>query len=127
MEPIGTVVLVGADYEWPHQLDDDLRGSGFAPTHADSVHHVALLALHTDVRAIVVDARTLSFGDIVTLHRLRAQAPRVELVVVGIGATSEALKHALDTDATAFVARSGLPALLIDVLRSPRQGARHAE
>jgi len=126
MQPIDTVVIVGADRDWPDHLDEDLRGSGFAPTHAASVHHLALLATHSDVRAIVVDARSLSFGDIVTLHRLRAQAPRVGLVVVGICATSDAMKNALDTDATAFVARSQLPALLIDVLRSRLPEARHA-
>ncbi len=127
MDRIDTVVIIGADSEWPSRLDDDLRGSGFAPTHADSVHHVALLARHSDVRAIVVDARSLSFGDIVTLHRLRAQAPAVELVVVGVCSTSEAMKNALDTDATVFVARNQLPALLIDALRSPRHQAKHAE
>jgi DNA-binding NtrC family response regulator len=126
MDAIDTVVLVGSDIEWPSRLDDELRRAGWAPTHAESVHHLALLARHRDVRAIVVDARTLSFGDIVTLHRLREQVPAVDLVVVGVGATSEAMKNALDTDATAFVARSQLPALLIDVLRSPRHEAPHA-
>jgi DNA-binding NarL/FixJ family response regulator len=120
MEAIDTVVLIGAESDWPNHLDDDLRGSGFAPTHAESVHSVSLLARHQEVRAIVVDARALTFGDVVTLHRVRAQTPRVALVVVGIGAATQAMHDAIDADATAYVARGQMPAQLIEVLRSPR-------
>jgi DNA-binding NtrC family response regulator len=121
-----TLVLVGPGREWPDGLDEDLRRSGFSTTHADTVRQVELLALHRDVRAIVVDARTLDFADAAILHRLRAHAPHVEVVVVGIAAVSESLRHALDHEATAFMARSELPARLVSVLRSHRPARSHA-
>jgi DNA-binding NarL/FixJ family response regulator len=127
MEPSAdTVVLTGVESIWPDHLDEQLRASGFVPMHVDSVHHVALLALHHNVRALVADARSLSFGDVVVLRRLRTQAPAIPLIVVGTGSTWQALKEALDSGATAFVPRGQLPGVLVETLRSIRHEVPHA-
>ena len=127
MEPIAdTVVLTGVENIWPDHLDEQLRSSGFVPMHVDSVHHVALLALHHNVCAVVAEARSLSFGDVVVLRRLRAQAPAIPLIVVGTGSTWQALKDALDSGATAFVPRGQLPGVLVETLRSIRHEIPHA-
>jgi hypothetical protein len=116
MIAVETVILIGATSAWPDHLDEDLRRSGFAPTHADCVQHVGLLARHDDIRAIVVHARTLDFGDIVRLHRLRSNLPRLGLIVVGVGETTKAMHDALDADATSYVSRGLLSSQLIEVL-----------
>lgn len=121
-----TVVLTGVENLWPDHLDEQLRSSGFAPMHVESVHHVALLAQHSDVCALVADARSLSFGDIVVLRRLRAQAPAIPLIIVGTGAAWQAINDALDTGATTFVPRGQLPGVLIEALRSARRDVTHA-
>jgi DNA-binding NarL/FixJ family response regulator len=118
MQSNATVVLVGAEPEWPDGLGDALRSSGFAPVHTPLSHHLELLALSGGVRAVVVDARHLSFGDIVSLRRLRGTTPEVALIVVGSSAVPQSMKDAFESDATCFVSRSQLPALLLDALQA---------
>ena len=122
-----TVVLAGAERVWPDRLDEQLLSSGFFPVHVDSVHHVALLALHINVCAVVADGRSLSLGDVVTLRRLRQQAPAIPLIVVGTGSAWHAIMEALEAGAATFIPRGQLPGVLIETLRSTRRGASLAE
>ena len=121
------VVLVGHESDWPTGLVEALRGAGFSPRFAAPIPHVAALVQAAPVRAIVVNARAVSFGDLVVLRHLRAREPSVALIVVGSSSVSPAMNGALATDATAFVPRSQLPALLIEALHTPSSGGRDAD
>lgn len=112
------VLLGGEPSDWPGGLAEKLTAAGFHADFVGSVPHMSLPVLSGEACAIVVDARTLSFGDLVTLRQLRGKAPALALVVVGSSAASQAMKDALDTDATAFVPRSQIEALIVPALRT---------
>jgi hypothetical protein len=108
----GTVIVLGAREDWPTALDEILARMGCKAEYVPTAHAAALAAA-TGVRAVLVEGRTISFGDVVVLRRLRRETPAVALIVVGPGsAASQEMKEALDSDATAFVPRSQLEALL---------------
>jgi DNA-binding NarL/FixJ family response regulator len=112
-------VVIGTEEHWPDGTCDMLRAKGLTPVFLPSAHGVGVAASTMDLRVIIVDARTLSFGDILALRTFRAHAPRVALVVVGgSSAPTQEMKEALDAEATAFVPRSQLRAILPVVLDS---------
>jgi DNA-binding response OmpR family regulator len=99
----GSVLLVGNEREWPSELKATLDRDGYA---ADSVADLSLvpsLLAKGRVRALFALARPLGASELLVWRRLREASPRTAIVVFTKTPTDADLKRAFESGATAFL------------------------
>lgn len=114
----GAVVVVDSGSSWPQELLDELYRQGFLVWRIDDARRLPLVVVTGDVRAVLVQARSLRMTDVIALRQCREHAPRISVIAVSPLASDAEVKRALDSGATAFLSLPVSAHQLRDALRS---------
>jgi len=99
----GSVLLVGNDVDWPSDLKATLDRSGYTAETVADLSSLPLLLARRPIRALFAFARPLGASELLAWRRLREASPRTAIVVFTDTPTDSDLKRAFESGATAFL------------------------
>lgn len=92
---------------------------------ADGEQGLALLALHADVRAALVDLRMAGLAGLPTLARLRALRPDLPVMVISASEDPADVRRAMAAGASGYVPKSAGRSTLLAAVRLVLAGERY--
>jgi DNA-binding response OmpR family regulator len=114
----GAVLIVEGHRAWPADLLAMIASRGYTLVRIDDVRLAPFFVLAGGVRAVIVDLRGLPLLGVVALQKCRECSPATSVVALAPGASTPAVKRALEIGATALLSWPSSEKVVLAAIRS---------